>query len=66
MHEFELAKDKIMMGTERKSMVMSEKELEMTAYHEAGHAIIGRIVPEVEVLQGAGRTVLDFSHLTNS
>lgn len=46
MHEFELAKDKIMMGTERKSMVMSEKELEMTAYHEAGHAIIGRIVPE--------------------
>lgn len=46
MHEFELAKDKIMMGTERKSMVMSEKELEMTAYHESGHAIIGRIVPE--------------------
>ncbi|MCR4554989.1 MAG: ATP-dependent zinc metalloprotease FtsH [Succinivibrionaceae bacterium] len=46
MHEFELAKDKIMMGTERKSMVMSEKELEMTAYHESGHAIIGRLVPE--------------------
>lgn len=46
MHEFELAKDKILMGTERKSMVMSDKELEMTAYHEAGHAIIGRLLPE--------------------
>ena len=46
MHEFELAKDKILMGTERKSMVMSESELEMTAYHEAGHAIVGRLLPE--------------------
>ncbi len=46
MEEFEKAKDKIMMGTERRSMVMSEKEKEMTAYHEAGHAIVGRIVPE--------------------
>jgi cell division protease FtsH len=46
MHEFELAKDKILMGSERKSMVMSEKEKRNTAYHEAGHAIVGRLVPE--------------------
>ncbi|ORC59845.1 ATP-dependent metalloprotease [Pseudomonas floridensis] len=46
MKEFELAKDKIMMGAERKSMVMSEKEKQNTAYHEAGHAIVGRLVPE--------------------
>ncbi len=46
MEEFEKAKDKIMMGTERKSMVMSEKEKTNTAYHEAGHAIVGRLVPE--------------------
>ena len=46
MQEFDAAKDKIMMGAERKSMVMSESEKEMTAYHEAGHAIIGRLVPD--------------------
>tara|TARA_A100001015_G_scaffold259049_1_gene302731 strand:- start:547 stop:2463 length:1917 start_codon:yes stop_codon:yes gene_type:complete len=46
MNEFELAKDKIMMGAERKSMVMSEEEKELTAYHESGHAIVGRLVPE--------------------
>jgi cell division protease FtsH len=46
MEEFELAKDKIMMGAERKSMVMSEKEKLNTAYHEAGHTIIGITVPE--------------------
>ncbi len=46
MVEFELAKDKIMMGAERKSMVMSEETKESTAYHEAGHAIVGRLVPE--------------------
>ncbi|ASL25541.1 ATP-dependent zinc metalloprotease FtsH [Azotobacter chroococcum] len=46
MREFELAKDKIMMGAERKTMVMSEKEKLNTAYHEAGHAIVGRLVPE--------------------
>ena len=48
MEEFDLAKDKIMMGAERKSMVMSEKDKEMTAYHEAGHAIVGRMMPEHE------------------
>lgn len=46
MKEFELAKDKIMMGAERKTMVMSDKEKLNTAYHEAGHAIVGRLVPE--------------------
>ncbi len=46
MSHFERAKDKIMMGTERRSMVMSEKEKKLTAYHEAGHAIVGRLVPE--------------------
>ena len=46
MDEFEKARDKIMMGAERKSMVMSEKEKINTAYHEAGHAIIGRLVPQ--------------------
>ena len=44
--EFEKARDKILMGAERKTMVMSEKEKENTAYHEAGHAIVGRLVPE--------------------
>ncbi|HJO12454.1 MAG TPA: ATP-dependent zinc metalloprotease FtsH [Gammaproteobacteria bacterium] len=46
MEEFEKAKDKIMMGAERKSMVMSDKGKLNTAYHEAGHAIVGRLVPE--------------------
>ena len=46
MTQFELAKDKIMMGAERKSMVMSEDEKRNTAYHEAGHAIVGRLMPE--------------------
>ena len=46
MEEFEKAKDKIMMGAERKSMVMSDKERENTAYHESGHAIVGRMVPD--------------------
>ncbi|MFY0665786.1 MAG: ATP-dependent zinc metalloprotease FtsH [Natronospirillum sp.] len=45
MEEFDRAKDKIMMGAERKSMVMSEKEKINTAYHESGHAIVGRLVP---------------------
>ncbi|VAW77166.1 Cell division protein FtsH [hydrothermal vent metagenome] len=45
MEDLEKAKDKIMMGAERKSMVMSEDEKKLTAYHEAGHAIVGRLVP---------------------
>ncbi len=45
MEEFEKAKDKIMMGAERRSMVMSDDEKKLTAYHEAGHAIVGRSVP---------------------
>lgn len=50
MTHFELAKDKIMMGAERKSMVMSEKEKRNTAYHEAGHAIVGFSLPEHDML----------------
>jgi cell division protease FtsH len=46
MDEFEKAKDKILMGAERRSMVMGEEEKAMTAYHEAGHAIVGRLVPD--------------------
>ena len=45
MEDMEKAKDKIMMGAERRSMVMSEDEKRLTAYHEAGHAIVGRMVP---------------------
>ncbi len=45
MEQFEKAKDKIMMGAERRSMVMSETEKRNTAYHEAGHAIVARLVP---------------------
>jgi len=46
MDDFERAKDKIMMGVERRSMVMSEHERRNTAYHESGHAIVGRLVPD--------------------
>ena len=46
MAQFELAKDKIMMGAERKSMVMSDKERRNTAFHEAGHCIVGYLLPE--------------------
>ena len=45
MEHFEKSKDKIMMGAERKSMVMSDEEKKLTAYHEAGHAIVGLVVP---------------------
>lgn len=50
MLELEKAKDKVMMGAERHSMVMSDKEKKLTAYHEAGHAIIGRLVPEHDAI----------------
>ena len=46
MEEFDKAKDKIMMGTERRSLVMSESERKLTAYHESGHAIVGLNVPD--------------------
>ena len=46
MHEFEAAKDKLLMGAERRSMAMSEHEKENTAYHESGHTIVGRLMPE--------------------
>jgi cell division protease FtsH len=46
MEDFEKAKDKVIMGAERRSMVMSDEEKKLTAYHEAGHAIVGLLVPE--------------------
>jgi cell division protease FtsH len=48
MEDFEKAKDKVLMGSERKSMVISEKDRKLTAYHEAGHAIVGRLVPGLD------------------
>jgi cell division protease FtsH len=46
MSHFDKARDKILMGAERRSMAMSEAEKKLTAYHEAGHAIVGRVVPD--------------------
>jgi len=48
MEDFEEAKDKVLMGLERKSMVLSEEEKKTTAYHEAGHALIARLLPETD------------------
>jgi cell division protease FtsH len=45
MHDFELAKDKVMMGSERRSMIISEEEKRITAYHEAGHALVAKLLP---------------------
>ncbi len=53
MEEFEYAKDKVMMGTERRSMAMSEDEKKLTAYHEAGHAIIALHIPESDPIHKA-------------
>ncbi len=50
MAEFEAAKDKVMMGAERRSMVMTEREKKLTAYHEAGHALVGLYMPESDPL----------------
>ncbi len=48
MKDLELAKDKVLMGAERKSMVVSKKDKEITAYHEAGHALVGKLLPSVD------------------
>ena len=53
MDDFENAKDKVMMGAERRSMVMSEDEKKLTAYHEAGHAIVGLTVPQHDPIHKA-------------
>jgi cell division protease FtsH len=50
MADFEFAKDKVMMGTERRSLVMSEEEKRLTAYHEAGHALVAVLIPEADPL----------------
>ncbi|MEM8590586.1 MAG: ATP-dependent zinc metalloprotease FtsH, partial [Pseudomonadota bacterium] len=49
-HEFEMAKDKVMMGAERRSMVMTEDDKRLTAYHEAGHALVGLYMPASDPL----------------
>jgi len=56
MADFEAAKDKVMMGAERRSMVMTEDEKRLTAYHEAGHALVGLFVPG-NVTTGAGNDI---------
>ncbi|MFM9904406.1 MAG: ATP-dependent zinc metalloprotease FtsH [Pyrinomonadaceae bacterium] len=48
MNDFEIAKDKVMMGAERKSMVISDEEKKITAYHEAGHTLVGLKVPNID------------------
>ncbi|MDH3347055.1 MAG: ATP-dependent zinc metalloprotease FtsH [Desulfobulbaceae bacterium] len=48
LHDLERAKDKIMMGAERKSMIINDKEKEITAYHEAGHALIANLLPDTD------------------
>lgn len=48
MEDFEIAKDKVLMGVERKSMVMSEREKRTTAYHEAGHTLVAKLIPETD------------------
>ncbi|MEO0621313.1 MAG: ATP-dependent zinc metalloprotease FtsH [Pseudomonadota bacterium] len=53
MEDFELAKDKVMMGPERRSMIMTEKEKKLTAYHEAGHAVVGLNVPSHDPIHKA-------------
>ncbi|MDB5369300.1 MAG: cell division protein FtsH [Roseomonas sp.] len=53
MHEFEMAKDKVMMGAERRSLVMSDDEKQMTAYHEAGHALVALHEPECDPVHKA-------------
>ena len=50
MYDFELAKDKVMMGAERKSMLLSDKEKKITAYHEAGHALVAALLPDADPL----------------
>ena len=50
MHDFEVAKDKVIMGAERKSMMLSDQEKKTTAYHEAGHALVAVMLPEADPL----------------
>ena len=50
MEDFEYAKDKVLMGSERKSMIISEEEKQITAYHEAGHALIAALEKEADPL----------------
>ena len=48
MDDFEDAKDKVLMGTERKSMIISEEEKKITAYHESGHTLVAKLLPDTD------------------
>ena len=50
MYDFELAKDKVLMGAERKSMILSDEEKRITAYHEAGHALVAAMMQHADPL----------------
>jgi cell division protease FtsH len=50
MYDFELAKDKVLMGAERKSMLLTDEEKRVTAYHEAGHALVGVKLRDIPIL----------------
>ena len=52
MDDFEGAKDKVLMGTERRSLMISEKEKRLTAYHEAGHALVASFMPHADLVVG--------------
>ena len=66
MVELELAKDKVMMGAERKSMVMSNEEKTQTAYHEAGHTIVGKCLKEHDPVYKVSiiPRAVSYTHLT--
>ena len=48
MDDFEFAKDKVLMGAERRSMIISDEEKKVTAYHEAGHALVALLLPNAD------------------
>lgn len=48
MHHFEEAKDKVMMGVERKSLIISDREKRITSYHESGHVLVAKMIPEAD------------------
>ena len=50
MRDFEDAKDKVLMGAERKSMIITDEEKKITAYHEAGHALVAALLPDADPL----------------
>ena len=64
MIDFENAKDKVMMGSERRSMVLTQEQKEKTAYHEAGHAVVGLALPQCDPVYKATIIPVSYTHLT--